>query len=114
MLVSDLLTKNASVDIKVGDRVRVKPSITTPKHNWGRNVTHKSVGVVKGKSYTFFLLTDHSDYQKILKYKRYNMNLFCLDIKGDDSLVVDFPGHANWKGMLSEMERVTNDDEMGK
>ncbi|XP_051732344.1 uncharacterized protein LOC127502925 isoform X3 [Ctenopharyngodon idella] len=79
---SDLLTKNASVDIKVGDRVRVKPSITTPKHNWGRNVTHKSVGVVK-------------------------------DIKGDDSLVVDFPGHANWKGMLSEMERVTNDDEMG-
>ncbi|ROI33831.1 E3 ubiquitin/ISG15 ligase TRIM25 [Anabarilius grahami] len=75
---SDLLTKNASIDIKVGDRVRIKPSITTPKHNWGRNVTHKSV-----------------------------------DIKGDDSLVVDFPGHANWKGILSEMERVTNDDEMG-
>ncbi|XP_077076176.1 uncharacterized protein LOC143729048 isoform X2 [Siphateles boraxobius] len=79
---SDLLTKNASVDIKVGDRVRVKPSITTPKLNWGRNVTHKSVGVVK-------------------------------DVKGDDSLVVDFPGHANWKGILSEMERVTNDDEIG-
>ncbi|XP_067273527.1 uncharacterized protein [Pseudorasbora parva] len=78
---SDLLTNNSSVDIKVGDRVRVKPSITTPKHNWGRNVTHKSVGVVK-------------------------------DIKGDGSLVVDFPGHANWKGILSEMERVTNDDEI--
>ncbi|XDV42172.1 hypothetical protein PO909_010885 [Leuciscus waleckii] len=79
---SDLLTKNASGDIKVGDRVRVKPSVTTPKHNWGKNVTHKSVGVVK-------------------------------DIKGDDSLVVDFPGHANWKGILSEIERVTNDDEIG-
>ncbi|KAK7150333.1 hypothetical protein R3I93_011552 [Phoxinus phoxinus] len=79
---SDLLTNNASVEIKVGDRVRVKPSVTTPKHNWGRNVTHKSVGVVK-------------------------------DIKGDDSLVVDFPGHANWKGILSEIERVTNDDEIG-
>ncbi|KAG1964487.1 tripartite motif-containing protein 5-like isoform X4 [Pimephales promelas] len=79
---SDLLTMNASVDIKVGDRVRVKPSITTPKHNWGRNVTHKSVGVVK-------------------------------DIKDDDSLVVDFPGHANWKGILSEIERVTNDEENG-
>ncbi|XP_056115926.1 uncharacterized protein ftr97 isoform X3 [Rhinichthys klamathensis goyatoka] len=106
---SDLLTKNASVDIKVGDRVRVKPSITTPKHNWGRNVTHKSVGVVKGKSCTTFL-TQIIHYQK---YKCYNMNLFCLDIKGDDSLVVDFPGHANWKGILSEIERVTNDEEIG-
>lgn len=42
------------------------------------------------------------------------MNFFCLDIKGDDSLVVDFPGHANWKGILSEIELVTNDDEIGK
>ncbi|XP_026146841.1 tripartite motif-containing protein 65-like isoform X2 [Carassius auratus] len=80
---SDLSTKNGPFDISVGDRVRVKPSIITPKHNWGRNVTHKSVGVVK-------------------------------DIKDDDSVVVDFPGHANWKGILSEMELVTNDnDEIG-
>ncbi|XP_016303536.1 uncharacterized protein LOC107659198 isoform X1 [Sinocyclocheilus anshuiensis] len=77
---SDLSTKNGPFDIDVGDRVRVKPSITTPKHNWGRNVTHKSVGVVK-------------------------------DIKDDDSVVVDFPGHANWKGILTEMELVTNDDD---
>lgn len=39
---------------------------------------------------------------------------FFLDIKDDDSVVVDFPGHANWKGILSEMELVTNDDEIGK
>ncbi|XP_073672917.1 uncharacterized protein [Garra rufa] len=79
---SDLSTKNGPVNIKVGDRVRVKPSITTPKHNWGRNITHKSVGVVK-------------------------------DIKDDDSVVVDFPGHANWKGILTEMELVAIDETIG-
>lgn len=35
------------------------------------------------------------------------------DIKSDKSLVVDFPGSAGWKGILSEMEPV-NDDECGK
>ncbi len=49
LLVSILSTINAPVDIKVGDQVRVKPSITTPKPNWGADVTHKSVGVVKVK-----------------------------------------------------------------
>lgn len=34
--------------IKIGDKVRVKPTITTPKYKWG-SVTHRSVGVVKGK-----------------------------------------------------------------
>ncbi|KAF4099524.1 E3 ubiquitin-protein ligase TRIM36 [Onychostoma macrolepis] len=42
--VSDLAIKNHPVCIKVGDRVRVKPSIKTPKYG---GVTHKSVGVVK-------------------------------------------------------------------
>jgi len=31
--------------IKVGDRVRVKPSVTTPKYKWG-SVNHASVGTV--------------------------------------------------------------------
>lgn len=34
-------------EIRVGDRVRVKPSVTTPKYKWG-SVTHRSVGVVTG------------------------------------------------------------------
>lgn len=34
--------------IKVGDRVRVKPSVATPKYKWG-SVTHRSVGVVTSK-----------------------------------------------------------------
>ncbi|KAK7864133.1 hypothetical protein R5R35_007650 [Gryllus longicercus] len=35
--------------IKVGDRVRVKPSVRNPKYKWG-SVTHGSVGVVTGIS----------------------------------------------------------------
>jgi len=36
-------------NIKIGDKVRVKPSVVTPTHKWGA-VTHKSIGVVKSKS----------------------------------------------------------------
>ncbi len=32
--------------ISVGDRVRVKASVSCPRHAWG-DITHKSVGVVK-------------------------------------------------------------------
>ncbi|XP_073708853.1 uncharacterized protein ftr79 [Garra rufa] len=35
------------------------------------------------------------------------------DIKSDQSLVIDFPGFASWKGLLSEVEPVTDDDECG-
>ncbi len=31
--------------------------------------------------------------------------LICLDIKSED-VIVDFPNHKNWKGILSEMELV--------
>ncbi len=34
--------------IQVGDRVRVKTGVTKPKYKWGQ-VTHQSVGIVKGK-----------------------------------------------------------------
>lgn len=45
--------------IKIGDKVRVKPAVTTPKYKWG-SVTHRSVGVVKGKplSVVFHFLSD--------------------------------------------------------
>ena len=36
---------SASSEIRVGDRVRVRPSVTTPKYKWG-SVTHRSVGTV--------------------------------------------------------------------
>ncbi|CAG2248479.1 HERC2 [Mytilus edulis] len=34
-----------STTIKVGDRVRVKPSVEKPKHGWG-NESHQSIGIV--------------------------------------------------------------------
>ncbi|MCJ8744019.1 hypothetical protein PDJAM_G00101460 [Pangasius djambal] len=67
--------------IKVGDRVRVKSSVTAPKFNWGCTVTHKSVGVVKSVN--------------------------------DETVIVNFPEHKNWKGFLSEMECVTAADDSG-
>lgn len=39
--------QNSTSHIKIGDKVRVKTSVTTPKYKWG-SVTHRSVGVVKG------------------------------------------------------------------
>ncbi|XP_040349847.1 E3 ubiquitin-protein ligase HERC2 [Herpailurus yagouaroundi] len=47
--------------IKIGDKVRVKASVTTPKYKWG-SVTHQSVGVVKGniiQATKFQMLTFH-------------------------------------------------------
>lgn len=35
--------------IQVGDKVRVKPTVTTPRYKWGF-VTHDSVGTVTGRS----------------------------------------------------------------
>ena len=35
----------SQIPIKIGDRVRVKPTVTTPKYKWG-TVNHASVGVV--------------------------------------------------------------------
>lgn len=38
---------NNSSSIKIGDTVRVKPSIVTPQYKWG-SVSHTSVGIVTG------------------------------------------------------------------
>ncbi|KAK6487232.1 E3 ubiquitin-protein ligase HERC2 isoform X2 [Huso huso] len=35
--------------VKIGDKVRVKASVTTPKYKWG-SITHRSVGVIKAFS----------------------------------------------------------------
>lgn len=39
--------QSSASHIKIGDKVRVKSSVTTPKYKWG-SVTHRSVGIVKG------------------------------------------------------------------
>ncbi|XP_017538314.2 uncharacterized protein LOC108411325 isoform X1 [Pygocentrus nattereri] len=82
-LVTGDITPGASTQkrsIKVGDRVRVKLSVDTPKHKWGR-ISHQSVGVVKAFD--------------------------------GEAMTVDFPEHAGWKGVVSEMEIVSADDASG-
>ncbi|KAB5583793.1 hypothetical protein PHYPO_G00099730 [Pangasianodon hypophthalmus] len=65
--------------IKIGDKVRVKQSVTTPKYKWG-SVTHRSVGAVKGEAQ--------------------------LSVPTEKSVIVDFPQQSHWTGLLSEMELV--------
>lgn len=46
--INPTTTKNGQKPIiSVGDRVRVKAQVGTPKYKWG-SVTHRSVGVVIG------------------------------------------------------------------
>ncbi|XP_037077215.1 E3 ubiquitin-protein ligase HERC2-like [Pollicipes pollicipes] len=39
----------ATTHVRVGDRVRVRPAVHTPKYKWG-SVTHRSIGIVTGIS----------------------------------------------------------------
>lgn len=48
-LISGFPPQSSLSHIKIGDKVRVKPTVTTPKYKWG-SVTHRSVGVVKGNT----------------------------------------------------------------
>lgn len=43
-----------------------------------------------------------------------HLHVLLSDIKSDKCLVIDFPGFASWRGLLSEIEPVTDDDEGGK
>lgn len=68
LIILNLLLKSpgypppsSSSHIKIGDKVRVKASVTTPKYKWG-SVTHQSVGIVKGNitcATTFRVLAFH-------------------------------------------------------
>ena len=54
--------------IKIGDKVRVKASVTTPKYKWG-SVTHQSVGVVKGS-------TTSQENSQVFSFSSTNVNSF--------------------------------------
>lgn len=55
--VSGFPPQSSPSHIKIGDKVRVKQSVTTPKYKWG-SVTHRSVGAVKGKAQGHTQLAD--------------------------------------------------------
>jgi len=61
--------------IRVGDRVRVRLSVSLPRYKWG-SVTHHSIGTVSS-----------------------------IAPNGRDA-IIDFPSHAHWTGLLSELEVV--------
>ena len=45
--------ESSATIIRIGDRVRVRASVTTPKYKWG-SVTHRSTGVVISKRFSPF------------------------------------------------------------
>ncbi|XP_051732352.1 uncharacterized protein LOC127502926 isoform X2 [Ctenopharyngodon idella] len=130
----ELVTDTCTVDIQVGDRVRVKPSITTPKHKWG-SATHKSVGVVKevqGESLTIDF-PEQKNWKGIISEMELVTGTCTVDIQVGDrvrvkpsitspkhgwgsathksvgvvkdiNVIVDFPEHKGWTGIFSEME----------
>ena len=59
--------------------MRVRDSVVTPHHGWG-DVDHTSVGTVR-----------------------------VLPPSGYQTLVIDFPEHEAWSGLLSEVEVVPDD-----
>ncbi|KAL6486449.1 hypothetical protein MHYP_G00058410 [Metynnis hypsauchen] len=78
-----------SETFRVGDRVRVKTSVSSPKYGWG-DASRRSVGVVTGKNI----------YSHLYSWKTIN----------GDSMTVDFPEHKSWKAAVSEMELAPSSD----
>ncbi|XP_072540919.1 uncharacterized protein [Salminus brasiliensis] len=136
--------------IKVGDKVRVKPSVETPKHKWG-GITHQSVGVVKsldGEALTVdfpeysgwrgivpemevvpaddvsglsttncsFNVGDKVRVKLTVQTPKHqwggvtHKSVGTVKAIKDDVVTVDFPECKSWKGMVSEMERITSKD----
>ena len=70
-----------STTIRVGDRVRVKRSVSEPRYGWGE-VKHEHVGTV-------------------------------TSVESDGDCKIKFRVHSSWNGVLSELEKVTGDDDDG-
>ena len=81
--------------IRIGDRVRVRPSVTTPKYKWG-SVTHRSIGVVISNPRYHFIL--HKSKGVLVGIER----------NGD--VTVNFPEQNRWTGLLSEIEHADGPD----
>ncbi|ROI33829.1 E3 ubiquitin/ISG15 ligase TRIM25 [Anabarilius grahami] len=95
-------------NIKIGDKVCVKPSVETPKYLWG-SVNHKSIGRVinvQGETITVDFPEQEGWIGEVSE-----MELAVsadLEIQGE-SLHVDFPEQTDWTGVLSEMELMSGD-----
>ena len=56
--VVETVQEEVTTSIKVGDLVRVKPAVKTPKYKWG-SVTHDSVGQVTGQACDTPAISEH-------------------------------------------------------
>ncbi|XP_033111225.1 E3 ubiquitin-protein ligase HERC2-like [Anneissia japonica] len=80
-------------NIKIGDRVRVRRVIASPKYRWG-SVTHQSIGTITG---------EHHIIDSDIPCGIDNINGFSADGK---DVTVNFPQQPHWTGLVSEMELV--------
>ncbi|KAL7888352.1 hypothetical protein AOLI_G00033260 [Acnodon oligacanthus] len=94
---------------RVGDRVRVKASVSTPKYKWG-SASHSSIGVVTevGDENMMVDFPEHKSWKAAIS----EMELAprtdsALD---GESLKIEFPEHKSWKGLVSEMELAPSAD----
>ncbi|KAL7871657.1 hypothetical protein SRHO_G00066400 [Serrasalmus rhombeus] len=95
------LAPSADLEIfRVGDRVRVKASVSTPKYKWG-GASHNSVGVVSeidGESLTVHF-PEHTSWNGIVSEMELLPSAYSA-LK----MVVDFPEHSDWNADASDME----------
>ncbi|KAL7888353.1 hypothetical protein AOLI_G00033270 [Acnodon oligacanthus] len=124
---------------RVGDRVRVKASVSTPKYKWG-DASHRSVGVVTavdGENMTVDF-PEHKSWKAAVsemelapsadsenfrvgdrvrvkasvstpKYKWGSASHSSVAISSE-TMTVDFPEHKSWKAAVSEMELAPSED----
>ncbi|XP_066533930.1 uncharacterized protein [Hoplias malabaricus] len=99
-------------NFRIGDKVRVKASVSSPKHGWG-DASHKSVGVVtdsgtlisKGNA-NFTFIREHNFGPLSSSPVRF---VFSPDINGEN-MRVDYPEHKSWLAAVSEMELAPSTD----
>ncbi|KAL6486448.1 hypothetical protein MHYP_G00058400 [Metynnis hypsauchen] len=94
-----------SGNFKVGDRVRVKASVTTPKYKWG-SASHSSVEV--GDESMMVDFPEHKSWKAAISEMELAPSAdSALD---GESLTIEFPEHKSWKGLVSEMELASSAD----
>lgn len=81
--------QSSASHIKIGDKVRVKTSVTTPKYKWG-SVTHRSVGVVKGNVCAKWVMGNkignHSNSLQCLRRELFRHALSCGLLLDDERI----------------------------
>ena len=87
---------NELTSVKVGDHVRVKPTVTTPKYKWG-SVARDSIGFVTGETTPTHMTADDSCLY-ICLFICLSICLFIYFPKTHTRLMALCPGLPGWAG----------------